>query len=51
MEQLWFLVPLLVCPLVMGGMMMWMMRGMRSGRAERERSDEAIATTERRSRT
>ncbi len=35
MEQLWFLAILLVCPLVMGAMMIWMMRGMRAGHGER----------------
>ena len=35
MEQLWFLAVLLVCPLVMGGMMIWMRREMRAGHAER----------------
>ena len=36
MEQLWLLVAILVCPLVMGGMMIWMMRGQRHGHPERE---------------
>ena len=40
MEQLWFLAVLLVCPLVMGGMMIWMMRGMRAGHAERGAREE-----------
>ena len=40
MEQLWFLAVLLVCPLVMGGMMLWMRRETRAGHAARETREE-----------
>ncbi len=35
MEQLWFLAAILVCPLVMGVVMVWMMRGMRADGRDR----------------
>lgn len=42
MENLWFLLPLLACPLVMGGMMLWMIRGGR--RVEKRPSDKEEAS-------
>ncbi len=41
MKQLWFLAAILICPLVMGAMMIWMMRDMRAGRAERAAREES----------
>jgi hypothetical protein len=39
MESIWLLV-ILACPLVMGVMMFWMMRGMRRGHDTAEPADE-----------
>ena len=35
------LLPVLICPIVMGGMMVWMMRQVRSGGSDAERKHEA----------
>jgi hypothetical protein len=38
--EFWWLLAVLICPIVMGGMMLWMMRGMRSGRSGADRTHE-----------
>lgn len=40
MERL-VLLPVLICPIVMGGTMLWMMRQMRSSGVDAERKHEA----------
>ena len=36
----WLLLAVLICPIVMGGMMLWMMRQMRSGGSGADRTPE-----------
>jgi len=40
-NDLWLLLAILVCPLVMGGMMVWMMRGMRADRRRTDSEEDA----------
>lgn len=39
MEGIWVLAAILVCPIVMGTMMLFMMRGKKSGSAEQSGED------------
>jgi hypothetical protein len=41
MDNVWFLLPPLACPLVMGGMMLWMMRGTHRARKPPPEDDGA----------